>query len=112
MIVTAPRPLVRMTLLRREKSGDGGSEVETVKEMREVSSDVGSTGLVRKQQSELTKRDFDQKGVNWSVFVEEVERFRPATYPDEPRYGTKNDSAFAETGPRFAARLDLNELRT
>jgi hypothetical protein len=109
---SAQRPLVRMALLRREKSEDGGPEVETVKEMREAVSDIVSGGLVWKQQFELTKKEFDQEGVNWSVFVEEVERLRPATYPDEPRYNTKNDSDFAETGPRFAARLELVELRT
>lgn len=48
---------------------------------------------------------------DWSVFVEEVERLRPATYPDEPRYGSRDDKLFAETGPRFAARLQLKDLK-
>ncbi|WP_426418097.1 hypothetical protein [Bradyrhizobium genosp. A] len=108
---SAQRPLVRMALLRRGKSEDG-PEIETVKEMLEAVSDIAPGGLVWKQQFKLTKREFGQEGVSWSVFVEEVERLRPASYPDEPRYGTKNDSEFAETGPRFAARLELVELRS
>ncbi|RZM99580.1 hypothetical protein CWO91_35515 [Bradyrhizobium genosp. SA-3] len=48
---------------------------------------------------------------NWSVFAEEVDRLRPATYPDEPRYETHKDSNFADTGPRFTARLGLDNLK-
>jgi hypothetical protein len=46
----------------------------------------------------------------WSVFIEEVDRFRPATYADEPRYETTQDSNFVDTGPRFEARLLLANL--
>jgi hypothetical protein len=49
-------------------------------------------------------------GSKWSIFVEEVDRLRPATYSDEPRYETLNDSNFADTGPRFTARLPLDNL--
>jgi hypothetical protein len=49
-------------------------------------------------------------GSKWSIFVEEVDRLRPATYLDEPRYETLKDSNFTDTGPRFAARLSLDNL--
>jgi hypothetical protein len=35
---------------------------------------------------------------------------RPATYPDEPRYETLKDQSFVDTGPRFVARLTLDNL--
>jgi hypothetical protein len=47
----------------------------------------------------------------WSIFAEEVDRMRPGTYPDEPRYETSKDSNFVDTGPRFAGRLPLDNLR-
>jgi hypothetical protein len=56
------------------------------------------------------KKDFTGVGDQWSVFVEEVDRLRPASYPDEPRYETRQDTYFVDTGPRFAARLLLNNL--
>lgn len=49
-------------------------------------------------------------GSKWSIFVEEVDQLRPATYLDEPRYETLKDSNFADTGPRFTARLSLDNL--
>ena len=48
--------------------------------------------------------------MTWSVYVEEVDQLRPATYVDEPRFGTAGDDTFSDTGPRFAARLELGEL--
>lgn len=46
----------------------------------------------------------------WSVFAEEVERMRPATYADEPRYQTTADRNFVDTGPQFVGRLPLDNL--
>jgi hypothetical protein len=47
----------------------------------------------------------------WSIFAEEVDRMRPGTYADEPRYETSKDSNFVDTGPRFAGRLPLDNLQ-
>lgn len=55
--------------------------------------------------------DDEYRAYDWSVFAEEVDRLRPATYVDEPRYGTNEDTNFVDTGPRFAARLSLNSLK-
>jgi hypothetical protein len=54
--------------------------------------------------------DLTKPGTQWSVYVEEVERLRPGRYADEPRPGTDDDTAFIETGPRFAARVALDAL--
>jgi len=45
------------------------------------------------------------------VCVEEADRLRPGSYADEPRYQTKKDTNFANTGPRFVARLPLDNLK-
>lgn len=47
----------------------------------------------------------------WSVCVEEADRLRPGSYPDEPRYQTRKDTNFADTGLRFVARLSLDNLK-
>ncbi|MFO1116549.1 MAG: hypothetical protein U1E28_12750 [Beijerinckiaceae bacterium] len=53
----------------------------------------------------------EYRGCTWSVLVEEVDLLRPATYSDEPRYETLKDQDFANTGPRFVARLPLDNLK-
>jgi len=58
----------------------------------------------------IPKSDYETEGDSWSIFVEEVDRFRPASYRDEPRYEARTDTNFVDFGPRFAARLSLDNL--
>lgn len=58
---------------------------------------------------QISEEEYRRYG--WSVFVEEVDRLRPATYADEPRYETLSDTNFVDTGPRFVARLSLDNLQ-
>jgi hypothetical protein len=108
----AQRPLVRMMLLRRTVDADEAASSEIVRESFEASSEPVPGGLEWTQEFKLPAEEFHKPGISWSIFVEEVERLRPATYPDEPRYETLKDSIFAETGPRFSAKLGLDELRS
>ncbi|UVC18017.1 hypothetical protein [Mesorhizobium onobrychidis] len=55
--------------------------------------------------------DEEYRSYEWSIFAEEVDRLRPASYFDEPRYGTIADTNFVDTGPRFTARLSLKNLK-
>jgi hypothetical protein len=59
---------------------------------------------------EVPRAEYGRKDEHWTVYVEEADRLRPATYVDEPRYETRSDDNFASTGPRFTARLSLQNL--
>ena len=105
----AQEPLVRISLVRRSQAEDG-TPVDTVVETRIAASSKVLGGLEWNISFAGLADKPDEEGVSWWVFAEEVELLRPATYLDEPRYGTRTDTEFAETGPRFAARLALAEL--
>ncbi|HYD69915.1 hypothetical protein [Azospirillum sp.] len=108
---SAQRSVMRMMLVRRHKS-DGQDHGETVVAEALARSSIDDNG-VREWCEEFQVRtsDFRARGLAWLVYVEEVDRLRPATYVDEPRPDTAADDDFAETGPRFAAMLDLEEIR-
>lgn len=109
-VSSAQRPLMRISLLRRIPGEDGATGAETVFTTVEAHSELISGGLEWSVSVSLTPELLTEEGVVWSLFAEEVERMRPATYPDEPRYATSKDALFAETGPRFATKLELGEL--
>jgi hypothetical protein len=106
----AQQPKVRIILLRRSRSEDATTEIETVYAAVDAQSKTVPGGLEWTACFEVPSDKRNENGVRWSVFAEEVERMRPATYRDEPRYRTASDTAFAETGPRFAARIALDDL--
>ncbi|WP_316166834.1 MULTISPECIES: hypothetical protein [unclassified Bradyrhizobium] len=107
---SAQRPRVRLSLLRSVTDANEASG-EWVHETQEPTSATDAGGIEWNTTFLVPKADFMAPENSWSVYVEEVERMRPATYQDEPRPGTANDTVFAETGPRFAAKLELNPLR-
>jgi hypothetical protein len=109
-ISSAQRPVMRITLLRRILGEDGAAGADTVFETVEAHAEIVAGGLQWTQDFNLKSENLDENDAIWSIFAEEVERMRPGTYPDEPRYGTRTEVSFAETGPRFAAKLELNEL--
>ncbi|MEY9607015.1 hypothetical protein ABIF74_011768 [Bradyrhizobium japonicum] len=105
----AQAPRVYFSLLRRRiEQGDelAGSEVVYREDVPEP--DCGST--CRKWTASFNISSAEYKRYKWSIFVEEVDRLRPATYPDEPRYETISDTNFVDIGPRFVARLPLDDL--
>jgi hypothetical protein len=55
--------------------------------------------------------DEEYKQYAWSICVEEVDRRRPATYADEPRYRTRDDTNFVDSGTPFVARVLLDNLK-
>src|SRR5207253_1266231 len=87
---SAQRPVTRMTLLRRlvEGSEDRG-EIVVARHEAGASNEAGM--LQWQTQFEVSKTDFEAPDTLWSVYVEEVERMRPATYQDEPRPATADD---------------------
>lgn len=99
-------PLMRVVLLRR--GAEGGDRVVEAHEARITRQ---GTPTVWEQRIEIPAAKFRDPDVRHAIYVEEVERLRPATYPDEPRLNTTNDEVFVETGPRFAARLELSNLK-
>jgi hypothetical protein len=109
-VSSAQRPPIRMTLLRRTTHADGDVS-ETVSATCEPTAAVAGEALQWEGVFRLKTADFSATRTSWSVYVEEVECMRPATYPDEPRPATQRDALFAETGPRFAARLELRGWR-
>jgi hypothetical protein len=104
------RPRMRMSLLRSVVEGNEISG-EWIYETQEQKSKTGVGVLEWDTVFSVSKSEFCARDNSWSVYIEELERMRPATYPDEPRPGTTNDTSFAETGPRFAAKLELSALR-
>jgi hypothetical protein len=44
---------------------------------------------------------------SYAIFVEEIERMLPATYPQEPVSGESEHSLLVDSGPRFAAWVDI-----
>lgn len=104
-------PQVHFSLLqRRPRQSLELAGAEMIKEMRTQDPNCGSGCMTWKATFAVLKSEFEGQGDNWSIFAEEFDRMRPATYPDEPRYSTFADKNFADTGPRFAARLALDNL--
>uniref|UniRef100_Q07JF1 Uncharacterized protein n=1 Tax=Rhodopseudomonas palustris (strain BisA53) TaxID=316055 RepID=Q07JF1_RHOP5 len=99
---SAQAPLMRVVLLR--KNAEGGDRVVETYEARIIRQ---GTPTVWEQRIKIPTAKFRNPDLRHAVYVEEVERFRPATYPDEPRRNTTDDEIFVETGPRFAVRLEL-----
>ncbi|WP_456822988.1 hypothetical protein [Bradyrhizobium sp. USDA 4502] len=99
-------PLMRVVLLRR--GAEGGDRVVEAHEARIIRQ---GTPTVWEQRIEIPTSKFRHPDLRHAIYVEEVERLRPATYPDEPRRDTTNDEVFVETGPRFAVRLELANLK-
>ncbi|MCC8950406.1 hypothetical protein H8A97_36385, partial [Bradyrhizobium sp. Arg62] len=99
-------PLMRVALLRR--GAEGGDRVVEAHEARIIRQ---GTPTVWEQRIEIPTPKFHHPDLRHAIYVEEVERLRPATYPDEPRRDTTDDEVFVETGPRFAVRLELANLK-
>ncbi|ARP64331.1 hypothetical protein A9K65_013780 [Mesorhizobium sp. WSM1497] len=109
---TERAPLMRLALLRRQAPLSGellGSEVRFGEEQTPTPTCSGAC-MSWTAPFVVPLADYGQKGEAWTVYAEEVDRLRPARYGDEPRYQTRLDDAFAETGPRFTARLPLESL--
>ncbi|RWP58626.1 hypothetical protein [Mesorhizobium sp.] len=109
---TERAPVMRLALLRREAPLEGellGSEVKFGAEQSPYAT-CSSECMAWSATFVVPLVDYGRKGERWTVYAEEVDRLRPASYIDEPRYGTRSDNAFAETGPRFTARLPLESL--
>lgn len=108
---SAQRPVMRMSLLRGIIDGDENPG-EWVFETQEKAATSGVGNLQWTTTFSIPKAEFIRSENSWSVYVEEVEKMRPATYQDEPRPATADDTMLTETGPRFAAKLDLSALKT
>lgn len=105
-------PRMHVTLLRRRAAQDGelfGPE-QSYGDTVIVEPRCGVGCMTWTTSFPIDAADYRAEQEHWSIFVEEVERFRPATYADEPRYETRKDSNFVDTGPRFTARLLLDNL--
>ncbi|MEH2561857.1 hypothetical protein [Bradyrhizobium sp. AZCC 2289] len=103
----AQAPRMYFSLIRRRLPvGDGLPDSEVVRAI-----EAGCSSACMTWTAAFHLSDDEYRRYKWSVFAEEVERLRPGTYPDEPRYETLKDSNFVDTGPRFAARLTLDNLR-
>lgn len=107
----AQAPLMRFTLMQRRLERDDeipGSEY-----------DFGGTQILGPNcgspcanwSAAFRIGDEEYKQYGWSICVEEVDRRRPATYADEPRYQTLVDTSFVDTGPPFVARVLLDNLK-
>ncbi|MBR1300654.1 hypothetical protein [Bradyrhizobium sp. AUGA SZCCT0042] len=109
---TERAPQMHVSLLRRWAPQDGaplGPET-TFDRIQVVEPQCGTNCTMWSTSFVVSAQDYGKPGDSWSIFVEEVDRLRPATYPDEPRYRTHEDDNFTDTGPRFAARLSLDHL--
>lgn len=105
-------PRMHVTLLRRRAAQDGeafGPE-QPYGDPVVVEPHCGVGCMTWSTSFSVDAPDYRAEQEHWSIFVEEMDRFRPATYADEPRYETRKDSNFANTGPRFTARLPLDNL--
>jgi hypothetical protein len=105
-------PQMHFSLLRRRPAQDNEpSDSEVVRLGPIVQGPQCASGCMSWSASfELPKAEYEAADSHWSVFVEEVDRFRPSSYDDEPRYATRQDTAFVDSGPRFCARLSLDNL--
>lgn len=105
-------PQMEFVLLRREAPQDGellGPEGKYCE--AQILAPSCSNGCMSWEASfTVPSADYGLKDERWTVYVEEADRMRPASYADEPRYQTRKDASFAATGPRFAARLPLEKL--
>jgi hypothetical protein len=109
---TERAPRIYVSLLRRSPSQDGDQlGPEAVVATKILPEDCAAKCVTWSTAFELSQADYALKGESWSIYVEEVDRMRPARYVDEPRYETRSDDNFADTGPRFAARLSLDRLK-
>ncbi|MDX1124783.1 hypothetical protein GOL24_10755 [Sinorhizobium medicae] len=109
---TERAPQMRFTLLRREAPLDGellGSE-EKYGEMQTPIPTCVSGCTAWNAAFVVPLSDYGRRNEHWTIYVEEVDRLRPASYADEPRYETLSDDYFTDTGPRFTARLPLENL--
>ena len=109
---TERAPRIYVSLLRRWASQDGDQlGPEAVYRTQVLPQNCGANCMTWSASFEVLQADYGLKGESWSIFVEEVDRLRPARYADEPRYETRSDDNFADTGPRFTARLSLDRLK-
>jgi hypothetical protein len=110
---TERAPQMHITLLRRWAAQDGERfGPETVYQATQIVVPKCAQKCMTWSASFVVDRShFGKKDEQWSIFVEEVDRLRPASYADEPHYETKKDNNFVDTGPRFAARLPLHHLK-
>ncbi|MGX9574301.1 hypothetical protein [Mesorhizobium sp. f-mel] len=109
---TERAPQMRFTLLRREAPLDGellGSEGK-YGEMQAPEPTCARGCMAWSATFAVPLTDYGRQEQRWTVYVEEVDRLRPASYADEPRYETRSDDYFTESGPRFTARLPLESL--
>jgi hypothetical protein len=111
--VTNEWPIMRVRVLRSEMT-ESGIEVETTAVGFEggllqddmVPAQRDNTGFKWEKVFRLADNPMaSADGAKWSVFVEEIERRRPATYRLEP--ASSNDPLLVETGPRFAVRVSI-----
>jgi hypothetical protein len=110
-------PIMRVRVLRTEITESGG-ETETTA--------VGFNGEMLEDEMVQAQRDnkgfkwekvfrlaeipiAPADGAQWSIYVEEIERRRPATYPVEPV--PADDPTLVESGPRFAVRIPLKDAK-
>lgn len=108
---SAQAPRVYFTLIRRRREqGDEvpGSEL-ICQGPKPTDPDCGSQCATWTARFSVGEDEY--RAHLWSIFAEEVDRLRPASYPDEPRYCTLKDMDFVDTGPRFVARVSLDQLR-
>jgi hypothetical protein len=109
---TERAPRISIKLLRRWAAQDGDQlGPEAVCQTQALPQACGSNCAAWNASFEIPQAEYGRKGESWSIFVEEVDRMRPAQYADEPRYETHSDDNFADTGPRFTARLALDRLK-
>ena len=105
-------PQMHFTLLRRQASDDDhlpGAEMGYLAP-EVISPSCGDGCITWSAVFKIDQEIYDHATDRLSIFVEEFDRLRPASYPDEPRYDTRRDTNFVDTGPRFTARLMLDNL--
>lgn len=51
-----------------------------------------------------------QRNITTSLHIEEIERFRPASYGNEPVDAKTLKNKFIDTGPRFAVTIEMEDL--
>jgi hypothetical protein len=113
------RPMMRAVLTREEKLPSEQGHRETL----EIGPDKGAYALLVtaddkndkttwKWQVPRPDRSADTPFTSYVLYIEEIERRRPATYPVEPVSveQLREDDVFISSGPRYAARIDLTDI--
>jgi hypothetical protein len=111
-------PKMRFSLFVESANDGGPTYREPIKNAKFSIPDIASTiGLAPDLFEASTGRwylllqdvEANEENAKLVLYVEEIDYRRPSRYPAEPFDNTDFDP-FVESGPRFAARLNLNEL--